>query len=157
MLFPVLDLISFGLGVATVAAMASLGSRQAAPTATFGDAKAAAEETEKQLVSFMRFANLTPVSGNTGVICTVMVSPAAGNAPATIYSFAQKDTIPIDTNANVYQYVVTSQYNVLPLFNFSSIPWFTNVPALGAPVPVTYSAQVLVEHPGGLTSDVSKN
>lgn len=151
-LFPLFDLISFFCGVATVMLMASMGSRDAAPSVTFSNAKTAVVATEKNLNNLMQFAKLVPINakkGSSGVSCQVIISPVAGGNPLMCDTPLEVPT-PVDTGSNLYQFVVTATYNVYPLFNFNGSPVLDKIPGLGAPVPITFASTVTVEHPEGL-------
>lgn len=161
-LIPMFDLISFGCGVGTVMLLADWSARQAATCQTFTEAKASVLKTEEGLANFRKFALMTPSNGATsGVSIRVTVTPIAGgngesfDNPGTIPNQPPADpnvpNVPPKNTMNcVYQYVVTSSYDVAPLFNFCSTPFLKDVPALGKAVPVVFTSTASVEHPDGL-------
>lgn len=161
-LLPLLDLLSFCSGVGTTILLSNWSVRQAAACNTFREAQASVRQTEDSLRSFRNFAYMAPSNGATsGVSIRVVVTPIAGG---TGQSFDQPGTIPNQPPADpnipnvppmntlncVYQYVVTAAYDVSPLFNFRGAPFLSGVPALGRPVPITFTSTATVEHPDGL-------
>jgi hypothetical protein len=173
---PFLDLISFGTAMGTIMYVASFGARTAAGAMTYTDAKNMVGGMEQQMKPFLAFAKTTPISkgangqfsaSTSGVSVLVAVTPVDGSAGPGQSPYSQPGNIPnttpdpndanppqYNTNNCVYQYVVTCSYNVLPLFNFNAvpIPVLRDVPLLGQPVPVVYSATSSVEHPEGLNN-----
>lgn len=159
---PLLDLVSFGSGVGTVMLMSNWASRQAAACNTFTEAKQSVAQTEDQLKSFRKFAAMTPTNGTpSGVSIKVVVTPLNGSGgqsfddPGNIPNKPPRNQVnpndpPMNTMNCVYQYVVTSSYDVAPLFNFSGTPFLRDVPALGKAVPVVFTTTASVEHPDGL-------
>ena len=160
---PFFDFISFCSGVATVMMMSTMSARQAAGALTFGDAQAGAASTEQQLKSFLKFSKATPgFPTGSGVQVTVLVTPSNPASGLTSQGpFSTWGSIPngdpnradantYNSSTCIYQYIVTSKYDVMPLFNFAGSPMLKGIPGLGAAVPVTYSATATVEHVDGL-------
>ena len=164
--FPFIDLISFGMGVASAMLIANMSARQAASASTFTEARQSVDATLAQLANWQRFSKMTPQAGSpTGADLMVMVTPVKGG-PTQMFAYPGGGSIPnsppddpnnptapqVNTANSVYQYVVTSKWDVSPMLNFNGNPWLGNIPALGAPVPVQYSATASVEHPDGLNN-----
>lgn len=161
-LLPLLDLFSFAVGVGVTMMLSTWGARNAAPCATFTEAINSISNTENQLVVFRGFAKMTPnAGGGKGYSLKVIVTPISGGAattyttPGAIPNKPPTDptvpTVPaVNTVNSVYQYVVTANYSVSPLFNFQAVPLLNNVPAIGQPVPVQFVTTANVEHPEGL-------
>jgi hypothetical protein len=159
---PFLDMISFASAVGTVMLMSTMSSRQCAGAATFSAARQNAQNTEGQLVPFLKFAKATPAFGTTGMQVEVLVTPADPNAGlSTQGPFSTPGNIPngdpnradanqYNSSTCIYQYLVTSKYNIMPLFNFAGSPMFAGIPAVGAPVPVSFMSTATVEHVDGL-------
>jgi hypothetical protein len=84
--------------------------------------------------------------------------PAQTVAQANVASAVvavQQGLIPVDRttlDGTLYEFQVVATYNVQPLFNFNGLPFFSSVPALGAPVPITFTSTCNVEHPEGLNN-----
>lgn len=164
---PLLDLLSFLTGAGSVMLMSNWGVRQAASTMTFTQAQASVLETEQRLLPFLKFAKAVPSGGGAnGCTIRVLVTPiddattappgSPYSAPGTIPNSppsAANPNVPVHNTGNcVYQYVATSAFDVLPLFNFSGTPFLNGVPGLGQAVPVTFSTTATVEHPDGLNN-----
>ncbi len=162
-LIPLLDLLSFVSGVGTAMLVANWSARQAGPCNTFTEAQASILQTENSLVNFRKFALMKPTApgATSGLSVRVLVTPVVGGAgesfdsPGAIPNTPPTDqtvpNVPAKNTMNcVYQYVVTSAYDVSPLFNFGGMPFLQDVPALGKPVPVVFTSTASVEHPEGL-------
>ncbi len=156
--FPLIDLASFLAGVSSVMLVANMGARQAAPCGTYTDAVNSVKTTYDNLKMFRDFAKMSPsVSGappldNTGTNISCVVTETSSGKQQVYH---KGDKVPNDSQSladNIYQYQVTSSYNVSPLFNFNGIPVLGDVPGLGAPVPVEFTATAAVEHPEGLNN-----
>lgn len=136
--------------------VANMSVRQAAGARTYTEAINIVNKTEDDLASFRNFAVITPTGGGTrGVKLQVISNPIAGGATApTVYAPPPApNRIPVDRaalDANLYHYQVMATYNVSPILNFNGLPFFSGVPGLGAPVPVSYDGTATVEHPEGL-------
>ena len=143
---PFLDLISFIWGVATIAMAANVAARNAGSASTYTQAKTNVQTTGTQIVggAFGKFAKLTPADGS-GLTLKALQVPINGGA-ATAYVAGSTP----DTTNNFYEYQVTANYGVLPLFNFSSSGLFKGVPGLGKEAPVSFSSASHCEHPDGL-------
>ena len=153
---PLVDLASLMWGIGTCMIIANLSVRQAAGARTYTEAINIVNKTEDDLSNFKAFAVVTPTGGGPrGVKLQVISNPIAGAAGTpTIYTPPPApNRIPVDRatlEANLYHYQVICSYDVSPLMNFNGMPFFSGVPGLGAPVPVTYDGTASVEHPEGL-------
>jgi hypothetical protein len=161
-LLPMIDLFSFGIGVGVTMMLSTWGARMAAPAATYTEATASLATTEAQLACFRGFSKMIPnAGGGKPYKLIVTVTPVAGGSSTTFNSpgaipnqpppDASKPNVPaLNTMNSIYQYVVTAQYQVMPLFNFAQMPFLNKVPGIGAPIPVTFVTTANVEHPEGL-------
>lgn len=164
--FPFIDLISFGMGVASAMLIANMSARQCASASTFTEARQSVDQTLAQLGNWQAFSKMTPNGSATGADLMVMITPVKGGATQMFAYPAGAGSIPnsppddpnnpttpqVNTANSVYQYVVTSKWNVSPMLNFNGNPMLGGIPAIGAPVPVQYSATASVEHPDGLNN-----
>jgi hypothetical protein len=149
-MIPLLDATSFLWGVATVMLAANAGARDAACAQTFTDAKAAVADANKRADAFRCFAKVTPSAGSgDGMTLICLVTDVSGNSGAPTV-FAPGSVV--DTTTKSYHYCCNAAFDVMPLFNFGGATLFDNVPGLGKPVPVTFSATASVEHPEGLSN-----
>lgn len=155
-IIPLVDLASFMWGIGTVMLLANMSVRQAAGARTYSEAINIVNKTEDDLANFKSFALITPTGGGThGVKLQVISNPIAGAASTpTVYAPPPApNRIPVDRQtleSTLYHYHVTAAYDVQPLMNFNGMPFFSGIPALGAPVPISYDGTATVEHPEGL-------
>jgi hypothetical protein len=155
-LLPLLDLASFMWGVGTVMMVANLGCRKAAGANTWTLASGIVTATEADLANFRSYASVVPITGNSGVTLNVLAYPTSGTGTVTTYAppplpnKIKNDRTTLDST--IYDYQVVASYNVQPLFNFKGMPFFSSIPGLGAPVPITFTSTCNVEHPEGLNN-----
>jgi hypothetical protein len=162
---PLLDLVSFACAVGTIMYVANFGARTAGGAETFSAAKTQVMSMETRMLPFIKFAKSTPTSGGpSGITVLVVVTPTGGGSgpapfttPGSIPNSTPDPAFPnaqsqYNTENSVYQYLVTCSYNVMPMFNGSGIPIIKNIPVIGKPVPVTYTATAPVEHVEGLNN-----
>jgi hypothetical protein len=154
-IIPLIDMASFLWGVGTVMLAANLGVKTCAGARTYSEAINLVNGTETDLATFRSFAIVTPTGGAPrGVRLQVIGYPVSGSGGATVYPPPPApNRIPVDRatlDNNMYEYQCIASYDVQPLFNFNGLPVFGNVPGLGTPVPVSFTATATVEHPEGL-------
>lgn len=155
-IIPLVDLASLMWGIGTVMLVANMSVRQAAGARTYSEAINIVNKTEDDLAAFRNFAIISPSGGAPrGVKLQVISNPVAGaTSTPTVYAPPPApNRIPVDRNtldATLYHYQVIASYDVSPLMNFNGMPFFSGVPGLGAPVPVSYDGTATVEHPEGL-------
>ncbi len=154
-IIPLVDLASFMWGVGTVMLVANLSARQAAGARTFSEAINIVNKTEDDLANFRSFAYMVPAGGATRGVSLKVIgnSTAAGGSPTEYLPPPAPNRIPVDRNTldnTLYHYVVSANYDVMPIMNFNGMPFFSGIPGLGAPAPVRYDGTVTVEHPEGL-------
>jgi hypothetical protein len=169
-LIPFFDLISFGTAVGAIMYTANMGARAASGAATFSDALNDVKNLDAACQPFLKMACCVPTAGagqpGTKVVCVVapmdgssgpapFTGPGAGGSMIPVTTPDVNSTaVPAQFNTTncIYQYVVTSSYQVMPIFNFSATNILHNIPALGSPVTVQYSATSTVDHPEGLNN-----
>jgi hypothetical protein len=156
-ILPLVDLMSFMWGVGTVMMVADLGARKACGAMKYSDAIKIVNGTEADLANFRSYANVVPSNGAThGVTVNIIGYPTATGATGAVTRYAPppvKGRIPVDRttlDATIYHYQVVAAYDVMPIFNFKGMPFFSTIPGLGAAIPITFSSSVNVEHPEGL-------
>jgi hypothetical protein len=114
------------------------------------------EAYQFQSTGLAKFLNMLPNGGYTGcgddlyVLATDIgsgqVKSSGANKP-----LSQK----INTQTSMYELLVKSTYEVSPLVSLSAVPVLCNVPGLGKPVTLAFTASRPVEHPGGLQAGPS--
>lgn len=148
-LFPALDFISVGYGLAVVSFAADAAARSAGSADTWGEAQMRVHDSRQQFLGGSGgLASLTPV-GN-GLTLSVEVVPHDGSQPSDFSSQLSDNSSPNPYTSDDYQYVVTATYMLSPVINFQSSSLFSNIPILGAPLPVKMVARAHVERVEGL-------
>lgn len=152
-LLPILDLLSVGTGMATVVLSTNQAASRAASQPTYSSALSAmADEGMRNVNSvFGQFAKLQPVSGfaSSGDNLFVVATNFRQGGSTT---FGPNTAVPppVDTASNIYEYSVTSTYNAGPLVNLHFLPYIGDVPGIGKPMCLTFTATRAVEHTDGL-------
>jgi len=109
------------------------------------------EAFQFQSSGLAKFVNMDPEGGYGGcggdlyLLATNIGSGAVTSSPAD-----QPLTQAINTQASMYELQVRSVYSVSPLVSLEAVPVLGNVPGLGKPVTLTFTANRPVEHPSGL-------
>lgn len=152
-LFPLINLIMFTTGYATGYLCAKQCASRASTQNTFTEAMAVVQQESATFVAsgFGVFAKLVPVGGIAGSgIDLYVVSVPYGGGTATTYT----RNIPIPAaatpNSNTYEYKVEANFNVGPFMDLSMLPWIGDVPGLGPPARLTFTATGAAEFPEGL-------
>ncbi|MBX9686950.1 MAG: hypothetical protein K2X27_09625 [Candidatus Obscuribacterales bacterium] len=191
--FPLINLLSFSWGVATVHLIANNAARQAGSASSNTEAMNQMSNQAKSIVfsGIGQFANIKPVGGyrNLGVDLYIdraevdkvtdssknntsnTVNDSQSNPDEGSFKFAvsqeEKNSTfseshygpnksypkseGIDRKKYAYAFKVMAKYEVMPLFNFSSMPFgLSQVPMLGKAAIIEHCAISNVEHPEGL-------
>ncbi len=167
-LFPFINLIVFGAGVATVQGIANQVCRTACTAESRTDAIAQAKKKEQMLLNtgFGHFLQLSPATGlgipGTGCILEVVRSPTGDPATQLVTNISFGSPLPVNsgptgpnnTGANqtafLYQYRVRASYNIQPLLNMSAVPFVSQIPAVGKASTMDYVSSGQVENVLGL-------
>lgn len=154
-LFPLINLIMFAAGIGTGYLAAKQAAGRASTQSTYSEALAVVQQESAYFVSsgFGQFAKLAPIggAGGSGMDLSVVATPYGGGSSPTEYTANSPIPTTADPNTNTYEYKVRAQFNVGPFMDLSSLPWIGNVPGLGPPAPMNFSATGSVEFPEGLT------
>jgi hypothetical protein len=109
------------------------------------------EASQFQSSSLAQFVQMVPAGGYIGcgddlfALVTNIGSGVVTSSPAD-----QPLNQTINTTTNMYEVLVKSVYNVEPLISLAAIPFLGNVPGLGQPITLIFTANRPFEHPGGL-------
>jgi len=152
-LFPLINLIMFTTGYATGYLCAKQCASRAGTQNTFTDAMNVVQQESGTFVAsgFGKFAKLVPIGGigGSGIDLSVVSVPYGGGSATT----HPKNT-PMGTAAtpdtNTYEYKVEANFNMGPFMNLSMLPFIGNVPGLGPPARLTFTATSSAEFPEGL-------
>lgn len=145
---PLLDIISFTSGVATIALAANHAARQAGSATTRSQASTNMQNAGMQVIGgpLGAFAKITP-KNSSGLTLNVLQIPI--NGTPTNYPAGQTPTS-TQLNSNIYEYQVVASYGVSPILSFNGSGPFGNVPGLGKPATISFTSAAMVEHPDGL-------
>ena len=153
-LFPLIDLLAVAVGAATVAFSATQAAARAASATNFPDAVEAAMSENYGITygGLGRFARLSPQGGlgGTGIDLYVHASNI-NNGQVKIYGPNAAVSDPIDSTANVYEYCARASFDVGPLVNLSFVPFVNQIPGVGRPFRLGYSAFRAAEFSDGLS------
>lgn len=155
-LFPLINLISCGMGAVTVYFSTGQAAHRAAEQQDYNSALAAMLDQAKifNTSGMSQFLKVTPVNGyqNCGDDLYIDVTAIATSNTQTIGPNITLSgaLTPVDDSANLYQYKVVSRYDVFPLANMSFIPGLGQVPGLGAPFRISFTSRAAVEYADGL-------
>ena len=98
-----------------------------------------------------QFAQMIPQGGFTGCgddLYVLVTDLGSGTVTSTAPDQPLNQTI--NTTNSMYEIAVKSAYNVGPLVSLATVPILGNIPGLGQPVTLSFTANRPVEHPGGL-------
>jgi hypothetical protein len=154
-LMPLLDLVCvFVAGAVQYLATNDLAAKAATqPSYSSALNSMANEAYQFQSNGLAQFVQMVPEGGYTGCgddLYVLVTDLASG----TVTSSAADQPIgqTINTQTNMYEISVKSAYSVGPLVSLAAVPILQNIPGLGKPVTLCFSANRPVEHPGGLQS-----
>lgn len=151
--FPLIDLFGLAIGSAITCLIAHQTAILAATQQRY-DWALGAMEREALLQSktgMARFCRLQPVGGYNGCGVDLYIDTT---------NYLKNDTKeygpnmpvppPIDTSSWLYQCRVRVHYDVGPTISLAGVPWLGNVPGLGRPARLTFTASRAAEHPQDL-------
>lgn len=153
--FPLIDLLGLATGCGTAALIAHQAATRAAATTRYDSALSAVRNEANNLLSsgFAAFAHMTPKGGfrNCGVDLYVIESNyrSGGNksyGPNTPVSGT------IDPSTCFYECNTRACYQIGPTISLNAVPWIDQIPGLGRPATITFSANRAAEYPLGLTN-----
>lgn len=153
LLFPLVNLISLSTAYATGFLAAKYAASRAGDSLNYMEAITAAAAASKEIASsgLGKFASLKPVGGydNSGMNLYLTDTNIASNINIT-HGPNTPAVSALDADAYLYAYDTVLTYDVGPFLNLSAIPLISDVPALGKPVRMHFSANKAVEHLDGI-------
>jgi hypothetical protein len=153
MLMPLLDLVAVFVAGATQYLATNDFAAKAATQADYSSAlnSMVTEAYQFQTNGLAKFAQMVPEGGFTGCGDDLYVLVTDTGTGAVTSSAADLPlSQPINTQSSIYELSVKSVYNVGPLVSLAAVPILGDIPGLGKPVTLTFTANRPVEHPGGL-------
>lgn len=151
--FPMLDLLGLAAGFATAAFAATQSAHKASMATNYPDAVESALDAAYSVAGgcFGTFAALVPNGGlsNSGVDLYVYATDI-NSGTVKVFGPNSAVTDKVDPAANIYEYCAKVNYLCGPMINMSSVPFVKDVPGLGKPFELTYSAFRATEYSDGL-------
>lgn len=152
-LFPLINLIMFTTGYGTGYLCAKQCASRASTQNTYTEALAVVQQESATFLAsgFGQFAKLVPVGGvsGSGIDLYVVATPYPTGSPVI-----SPKNVPLgaaaNPSANTYEYKVEANFNAGPFMDMSMLPFIGNVPGLGPPARLTFSATGTAEFPEGL-------
>lgn len=153
-LFPMIDLIGYGCGVATAQFITRTCTARAANSSNYDEALIAAQQEVTALLQtgLAKFANIKSAGGynNSGMHLFVR---ATDINTQSVQTFGPDTAVPppIDTANNIYEYSVTTEFSLRPMVDLSFVPFIGQVPVLGQPSILHFTDHRAAEYPEGLS------
>lgn len=148
-LFPLINLMAFAAGAATVGFLTTQAAGAASQAPTFQSALSDMESTVNRIASsgFGQFAKLKPVAGyqGTGTDLYVVVTDTASGTP---YYFGPNGGFSnwVDESVAIFEMECRSQFDVGPFLNMSGMPFIGDVPIVGKAARLSWNCSRAVEH-----------
>ncbi len=156
-LFPLIDMIGLCTGAVTSYLITTQCAVAAAGSINFDAALAASITNSNNLKDsgLGKFAKLAPVGGasGSGVDLYITGTKTADNS-LVVYGPNTHATPPVVLDGSiVYEYEAIGTYDVGPFLSLAGCPWLGDVPGLGKPMRLRFSATRNVEHPEGIIGE----
>jgi hypothetical protein len=154
MLFPLINLIGYGMAVAT-AQLVGRQTAQAAGTAnTFTLARTAMQTESNNMLgsAWGQFAKLSPNGGysGSGADLYVTITPVSGGPPTK-----NGPNVPyggtVNTTTYIYEYTTSVHYTIRPFVPLGTFPFIGNVPIIGQAAQFNIDSSCAAEFPDGIT------
>jgi hypothetical protein len=158
-ILPLLSLVSFGAGYASVSLLSQTCAEGAANASTFDQALATVKKRALSVVAsgLGKFAKLKPVGGYQGCGVDLYIA-TIDNTPNGGQLYGPNTGVPSGTTnppANIYQYVIKSNFLVGPFLDLGKFPIVEKVPLVGQAVSVSIRANRAAEHTDCLQAEGS--
>lgn len=162
-LFPMINLMGYVTGLATVALITTNCAVVAQNSNSFADALLQAKLTATLLANspFGKFAHLHPIGGFGATGIDLYIDQTDPNDSQNNLSYGPNIGMPASASPNlalppgpsnqppsnyVYQYRVQAHYVAKPFLNLAGVPFIGSIPMLGKAAPISYTACRLIEH-----------
>jgi hypothetical protein len=159
LVLPLADLIGMVTGASLAFMITQESAMHAVSKRTFEDAllsvNEVAEQYEKSSVS--KFIRMKPIGGYKANGTDLYVV-AANYRTDVSERYGPNKPFPfsIDPSTYLYQYSVSTDYQVGPIVDLSFVPLFAETPGLGKPAVFRFTASRTIEDPTGLEADLPK-
>lgn len=151
--FPLLNLMGVAVSYGMICLLTHQIASRASTQATYASALNAMVDESSKLMStgFANFLKIQRSGGYLNSSCDLyVVATKIGSGGSTTYGPDVPVTGTIDTTNNIYEYLVKSNFTVKPLIPMSGVPFIQNVPGLGQPLQVCFTADRAAEYAQGL-------
>lgn len=146
---PLIDLLGLASGLATLCLLTHQAVSKASVQNRHSKALSALESEADAITDsgFGRFARLVPIEGyrNCGVDLFVTATNCKDQSTQTSNANQLLSGL-IDPSTYVYEYTARSVFDVGPIVSLKAIPMLDQVPGLGRPATVSFSANRVIEH-----------
>lgn len=154
MLFPLLNLTGLALSAGMLCMLAHQIATRASQQLTYAEALSSMKSECSRLSGsgWANFLKLQPRAGyqHCGSDLYIESTQIAGS---NVQIYGPNTPLPNPPNANnVYEFVASTSFQVKPFIAMSGVPIVAQIPALGQPVEIKWSATRAVEHVAGLSN-----
>lgn len=152
--FPLINLLSFGMGYASLYYLTSQCASEASTSSSYTDARTKMQTRATQIAGsgIGQFAKLVPIGGSAGTGTDLYITVTDINANTTQeYGPNTGFAGAVDETNFIYEYSVRATFNVGPFLNLSGIPFIGAIPLIGQAVPVRCFAHRAIEHTSSLS------
>lgn len=152
--FPLINLLSFGMGYASLYYLTSQCASEASTSSSYTDARTKMQTRATQITSsgIGQFAKLVPIGGSAGTGTDLYITVTDINAKTTQEYGPNTGFVgAVDETNFIYEYTVRATFNVGPFLNLSGIPFIGAIPLIGQAVPVRCFAHRAIEHTSSLS------
>lgn len=153
-LFPLVNLLSFATGYASLAYLGQQCAVQAANSPSYQLALTEMQNMAAQVTNsgVGKFAKLTPVGGYKGCGADLYIT-ATVIASSTATEYGPNTGLPTtpDPTNNIYEYTVKTSFNVGPFLDLHTFPFVGSIPLVGQPVLLRTVANRAIEHDNSLS------
>lgn len=159
-LFPLINLVGFAAGNATVQFATRHAATACATSVTYSGALSTMQQEINRVVNsgFGKFAKLKANGGyqNCGADLYLVVTNINTNA-VTRHGPNTPPPNAVQNSSELYEYRVVTRFDIAPWLNMSGIPFIGNVPIVGKTVTMTATCDRNAEHPEGFAASPPSN
>jgi len=151
--FPLINLLAFAMGYASLYFLTSQCAIDASNAPSFKEARAKMVAKAQQITGsgIGQFAKLVPQGGYQGSGTSLFITVTSlGSSTPTEYGPDTGYSGTVDDTNNIYEYTVKSTFNVGPFLNLGGVPGLGSIPIVGGPVLVNCSSHRAIEHTNSL-------
>lgn len=156
-LFPMINLVCISIACAGSFLVAMQAAQAASTRPTYARAlnAAAGEAANLNSNGLMKMVKMSQTGGfnNTGIDLYVHASNLNSSGNIQVFGPNTPVSAAVDPSQWVYEYVAKSTYTVDPFVSFATVPLLKDIPGLGKPFVLSFTAARAAEYPLGLMGD----